>query len=92
MRWDETELGRPRIVLSRRNLLTLLAKLDGHPPDSACTIGGHDGGRDYEVKAETDEVHYSGRPAPGPMIEATEEYLATLRPRRKDIIADVPAV
>ena len=48
MRWDEDERGRPRIVLSRRNLLALLAKLDGHPPDSACAIaGGHGYGEKY---------------------------------------------
>jgi len=95
VRWDEDERGRPRIVLSRRNLLALLAKLDGHPPDSACAIaGGHGyGEKYYEVKVEPDEVHYRDRPAPGQMIAETERALSWRSPGpRKDIIADVPPV
>lgn len=49
------------IVLSRRNLLTLLEKLDGHPPNSACTIGAPPQYGHYEVKAEPDHVHYFHR-------------------------------
>lgn len=66
-----------RVVLSRRNLLSLLSKLDGSPADSACTIE-YDG---VFVSAEEDEVHYShpGRPAgllPGVMHPDTEAALA----------------
>lgn len=46
MRLDEVTRTEVVVTLSRRNLLTLLAKLDGHPPHSACTIvlpGGGDG-------------------------------------------------
>ena len=53
------------IVLSRRNLLTLLEKLDGHPPNSACTIMAPPQYGVWAVKAEEDGEHYLGshRPA-----------------------------
>jgi hypothetical protein len=68
------------ITLSRRNLLTLLAKLDGHPPDSACTIQGGADAWGYFVRAEEDDVHYFDRPAFletkwGPMHPDTEQAL-----------------
>jgi hypothetical protein len=48
--------------LSRRNLQVLLAKLDGHPPRSACSCERNDGsGVVFRVIAEQDEVHYAGR-------------------------------
>ena len=31
-------LGLPTVELTRRNLMSLLAKLDGNPPGSACTL------------------------------------------------------
>jgi hypothetical protein len=61
------------VVLSRRNLLALLAKLDGQPADSACTVFRqlaktqepelrslfHAGEHGLLwVKAEEDDVHY----------------------------------
>jgi hypothetical protein len=46
-------------IFSRRNLLTLLAKLDGHPPDSACKIGAPPMYGSYWARAEEDEVHYT---------------------------------
>ena len=53
--------GHDYVMLSRRNLLTLLAKLDGHPPGSACMIrGGTDAPKLY-VMAEEDDVHYQDR-------------------------------
>src|SRR5437868_4351803 len=66
--WDT---GRIAVELSRRNLLTLLAKLDGHPPNSACTIE-----KDFidvylSVKAVPDEDAYRDHP-PGEMHPATE--------------------
>jgi hypothetical protein len=60
-----------RVVLSRRNLLTLLAKLD--IPGSHCTIVKPDG---TVVVAEPDEVHYANRPNPGIMSEETEARVA----------------
>ncbi len=47
------------VFLSRRNVETLLAKLDGYPPDSACTIVGpalYD--EAFAVTAEEDCPHY----------------------------------
>jgi hypothetical protein len=62
------------VELTRRNLKSLLAKLDGFPADSACTIY-LEGAPTLIVTAVEDEVHYSDRPA-GPMIDATEERLS----------------
>lgn len=59
------------ISLSRRNLLALLAKLDGHPVASAAEIARFDGDRWLSVTAEEDDVHYNGREA-GPMHPDTE--------------------
>ena len=59
------------IVLSRRNLEALLAKLDGHPPHSVCTLVGDR----CTVTAEENDVHYKDRPEPGPMHEETEAVL-----------------
>jgi hypothetical protein len=60
------------VHLSRRNLLTLLAKLDGKPPSSAATIfrQTHEGHR-LVVIAEEDDAHYRGR-TPGPVHRETE--------------------
>lgn len=64
------------VVLSRRNLLTLLAKLDGFPEDSALTIIGGSFAKGLVVKAEEDEEHYGVRPVgPGVMHPDTEERL-----------------
>ena len=60
------------IELTRRNLLVLLAKLDGYPPDSACTIIDSTGY--IAVKAVEDAEHYSGRD-PGRMAAETEAVL-----------------
>ena len=62
------------IVLSRRNLLALLAKLDGHPEGSACTIAGGADAPGFLVRAEEDDVHYADR-APGRMHPETEARL-----------------
>lgn len=58
------------IELTRRNLNTLLTKLDGVPGDSACTIS-KDG---WLIRAVEDLEHYSDRPA-GAMHPETEEKL-----------------
>ena len=65
------------IELTRRNLLALLAKLDGNPRDSACLIGSPNrdsAGRIWWVKAVENEAHYSDR-APGRMHPGTEEVV-----------------
>lgn len=78
------------IILSRRNLRSLLAKLDGHPPDSACTIQGGVEAWGYFVKAEEDEAHYASRaewPQEtkwGPMHPTTEEVLRREQPPISD--------
>jgi hypothetical protein len=62
--------NRSIVVLSRRNLEALLAKLDGAPYDSACTIY-RDG---VWVRAEENEKHYGER-EPGEMHPETEARL-----------------
>jgi hypothetical protein len=67
------------VFLSRRNLSSLLAKLDGHPPNSACQLIGPDFYPLTHVIAEEDDWHYShgsrrGTP-PGRGHTATEEAL-----------------
>jgi hypothetical protein len=80
VRIETLESGFHRVYLSRRNLLSLLAKLDGHPPDSVCTIVGPED--DFAVTAEEDIAHYTN-PArgaavgiAGAMHPDTEETLA----------------
>jgi hypothetical protein len=65
-----------QVVLSRRNLLSLLAKLDGHPSDSACAIDRTIGETILTVVAEEDDDHYSGRGIIGVMHPETEEAIA----------------
>lgn len=76
---DETT-GAIRVVLSRRNLRSLLAKLDGHPKNSHMTIGGPSMYEPFWVVAEEDDVHYA-HPSregcgPGDMHPDTEEAIA----------------
>lgn len=47
------------LVVSRRNLLSLLAKLDGNPPGSACTLGAPAAYGAFFITAEEDDEHYS---------------------------------
>lgn len=73
MRFEEKGVnGQPTLVVSRRNLLALLAKLDGYPENSRCAIQHPGGG--IILKAEEDEVHYAKRPA-GQMIADTEDRI-----------------
>jgi hypothetical protein len=60
------------VVLSRRNLLALLAKLE--IPGSECAIVKPGG---IFISVESDEVHYAGR-RPGPMEPTTEKFITTL--------------
>jgi hypothetical protein len=66
------------IVLSRRNLLALLAKLDGHPEGSACTLEGGEDAVNVSVRAETDDVHYEVR-HPGSLHPKTQEWITELQ-------------
>jgi hypothetical protein len=77
MRLDRVTRTEVMVTLSRRNLLTLLAKLDGHPSNSACTIvlPGVEG-PELLVRAEENEAHYQSRGAPpGSMHPDTESRL-----------------
>lgn len=61
--------GQDLIVLSKRNLLALLHKLD--VPTSARTLIS-DG---FAVQCESDEEHYANREVPGKMSTDTEEFI-----------------
>lgn len=77
----ELHAGVVHVTLSARNLKALLAKLEGNPPDSACTISYDTrDGVTLVVSAEPDAVHYvhPERDVPGiagPMHPDTEERL-----------------
>lgn len=70
------------VTLSRRNLLTLLHKLERGT--SACTLVSGNAYRDrvevddvqLVVTAERDELHYAHRDAPGTVHPLEETYLA----------------
>ncbi len=71
--------GVTTVVVSRRNLWALLAKLDGNPPNSACTLVGPSRYPTTVLQAEEDDVHYAhpsreGEPA-GRMQDQTEAQL-----------------
>lgn len=74
MKADPNNTGPRLVILSRRNLMTLLAKLDGHPKGSACAIIGGDDAIGIAVIAEEDEIHYAGR-IPGVMHHETESRI-----------------
>lgn len=63
------------VRLSRRNLLSLLAKLDGSPTDSHCELYRECNGTFLSVKAEEDAEHYGAR-TPGEIHPATEREIA----------------
>lgn len=69
------EASEKHLVLSRRNLVSLLAKVDGSPPDSFCTITGGSEAEGWAISVEPDEVHYATRLA-GPMHPDTEDAIA----------------
>lgn len=71
----EMERDGDRVIvrLSRRNLLSLLTKLDH--PESARTIYRDTDGGFLAVVAESDEAHYKDR-QPGPMVGWTEREIA----------------
>lgn len=71
------------VRLSRRNLLTLLSKLDRVAAGefSACTLIKPDG---TVLVAEEDDVHYAERKVPMGMIAESDEQLAAADARRKE--------
>jgi hypothetical protein len=73
----ERPVGMPTLELTRRNLTALLAKLDGHPPNSRCTL--IDPNYKIIVKAVEDAEHYSDR-SPGPLHAETDEFLQEGKP------------
>lgn len=93
----EHEGDKTTLVVSRRNLLTLVAKLDGQPSNSACTIGCPMGYGDFWIKAEEDEEHYNhdsrlaivGDNAAGPMHPDTEAALPAAQ-RERAILPEEP--
>lgn len=70
---ERGDLQIPTVELTRRNLLALLAKLDGKPSDLLCTVVDPSGS--IAVKAVEDDEHYSDR-APGRMHDETEEAVS----------------
>ena len=76
----EMSAGVVRVIVSERNLKALLAKLEGYPRASACTItyDTRDGVRLF-VTAEPDDIHYANPerdlPFPGEMHPDTEERI-----------------
>lgn len=66
------------LILSERNVLTLLTKL--YTPGSACEIAGDPIDAPINVRVETDAKHYADRPTPpGPMHPTTERILQAVR-------------
>lgn len=90
------------VTLSRRNLQTMLAKLDGNPPGSFKTITKMADHSDYllVLRAEEDAPHYGSRGyGPGEMHPNTETALArridvadTLRPEDHALVRIVSEV
>jgi hypothetical protein len=88
------------VRLSRRNLLALLAKLDGQPSNSACTIGSPDIYTPTTVIAEEDDVHYNdparvaalGSNRPGRMHPDTETAINQVMERTGMSDRDVRSV
>ena len=83
MRLSEDNKDKISIVLSRRNILSLLAKLDGHPKDSALTIFKIDdnSGKIFEISAEENYIHYGTRAyPPGNMHSDTERQITKYEP------------
>lgn len=75
------------IKLSRRNLLTLLGKLDGHPTGSGKTIAREaENGWRLVIIAEENPDHYGDRPA-GAMEASTERYIRKHDPSDKTVTA-----
>lgn len=76
--YESRTIGEPviKVVLSRRNLETLIAKLDGHPGNSEKTLVGPTMYPITVVVAEENEEHYSHESREG--VAAGEVHHETL--------------
>lgn len=87
-RVDRHSPGVFEVVLSRRNLLALLTKLEIPESERTLAVGSHfkpDGVLAVTIRAEDDEAHYSsplrkGVPA-GPLHPATEVLMPDVEER-----------
>lgn len=61
------------LFISERNAKALLAKLEGYPKYSFCTIATHD--LEFFLTIEPDEIHYADRD-PGKMNSETESKMS----------------
>jgi hypothetical protein len=88
MKFDVDSLHKiAEVKLSRRNLLALLAKLDGHPAGSGKTIAREaENGWRINIVAEENPEHYGDRPA-GAMEAETERYIRKRSPGDKTVTA-----
>ncbi len=62
------------LILSKRNLLSLLHKLEMEGSEK--TLGVWDGTKWFYVKSESDEEHYKDRIPAGVMHPETEQFLS----------------
>lgn len=84
----KVKVAEQTVELTRRNLTVLLAKLDGHPKNSFCTIS-NDG---WYVTAVEDAEHYSDRRA-GEMHPVTEAHVVVPAPNPAQLtLFDISAV
>lgn len=90
MKYQEIN-GKHWLILSRRNLESLLAKLDGHPPGSACILGGGSDAPGFFVKAEENEEHYADREVPAGMSKWGLMHPDTERQLTKGEVDEYPA-
>lgn len=78
-----------RLVVSRRNLLTLLAKLDANvrqPGTSFVEIGDPSG--QIHIHAEEDEIHYN---AEARLARGEAPYAGPMHPREERVLRDEKA-
>lgn len=83
------------VILSERNVRSLMAKLEGHPPNSALELRKNlDAGGVLVVKVERDDEHYGSRGyGPGEMHPDTEAALAQPQTVKKVVgrrVVEVP--
>lgn len=71
--------GKIEVVLSRRNIEVMLAKLNGHPPDSLLTALGGGEAEGLILRVEENDIHYGDRPY-GRAHPDTEAAVAALHP------------
>lgn len=75
------EPGVIRVALSRRNLMTMLAKLDIPQSKRMMVFPGFEG-PELQILAEEDAQHYADRPPPGDVHPDTADRMDELRRER----------